>query len=463
MHQIRSYLKPHTTGLAVLLITLTAAWLRFYKLGEWSFWGDEVFSLTNKPDGFMISLSTRLIHAVTGLLGSNEFNARLTPALIGIATIPILCYLTAQVFGRQAGLISSALLAISHWHIYWSQNARFYVLLLLFYTLAMMYFYLGIEKNRPTLLLLSLAFLGLAVQERLLALFLLPVEIIYLILLFILPLEKPAGLNLRNLLIYFAPGAIAAAMITAPYLSGFDEWMAGFGVINSDPLWIFSGFIYYVGIPIVCLGGLGAIHLLSRKNRAGLYFGLASVVPLMGITALSAFHYTANRYIFISLTSWVILTGFAAYEFYQQQKGNAWLLAASVLAILFATPLSEDYLYFSYQNGNRENWRAAIEFIRERQKEGDRVYVSNTDIGDYYMERRTIPMEKFNADQIALSDRRTWFIEDFTLRERLPNALIWIWANAQPKASFDVVVRGRIFTMKVYLYDPACKNVRCPP
>jgi hypothetical protein len=208
---------------------------------------------------------------------------------------------------------------------------------------------------------------------------------------------------------------------------------------------------------------LGAIYLLVRKNRAGLYFGLAAVVPLLCITFLSLYHYTANRYIFISLTSWVILAGVAAHALFQQQKGDAWLLAASVLAILFATSLSEDYLYYFHQNGNRENWRAAIEFVQERQKEGDRIYIGNTDVGDYYMGRRTIPMEKFSPDQIASNNRRIWFIEDFTLGERLPNTLAWIWANAQPMASFDVVVRGRIFTMRVYLYDPACKNVRCAP
>ncbi len=461
MHKVFSFLKLHYARLAVCLITLTAALLRFHKLGAWSFWGDEVFSLSNKPDGFMLSLSTRLIHAAIAFWGANEFSARLFPALIGIATIPILYNLTAQIFGRQAGVISSALLAVSHWHIYWSQNARFYVLLLLFYTLAMVYFYLGIEKNRPTLLLLSLMFLGLAVQERLLALFLLPVMVIYLILLFILPFKRPAGLNLRNLLIYFAPGVIAAALIIAPYLGGLDQWMAGFGLVNSDPLWIFSGFIYYVGIPVICLGGLGMVYLLLKRNRAGLFFGLGAVVPLLGITFLSPFHYTANRYIFISLTSWVILASVAAYELFQQQKGEARLLAVGVFAILLATSMSEDYLYFSYQNGNRENWRAAIEFVRERQIEGDRVYIGNADVGDYYMGRRTIPMEKFKADQIALNDHRIWFIEDFTLGERLPNVQAWIQANAQQKASFDVIVRGRYFTMKVYLYDPACKVIQC--
>jgi hypothetical protein len=44
-------------------IIMVAAVLRFYKLGEWSFWGDEVFSLSG-VDGLC---SRRLIRATTAL------------------------------------------------------------------------------------------------------------------------------------------------------------------------------------------------------------------------------------------------------------------------------------------------------------------------------------------------------------------------------------------------------------
>jgi predicted membrane-bound mannosyltransferase len=174
MRRLASIPRPYTLFLAVFLLTLCAAILRFYKLGEWSFWGDEVFTLGTKPDGFIRSLSTSLIHAMTSIWGVNEWNARLVPALVGIITIPVIYFITTRLFGSSVGLISSALLAVSTWHIYWSQNVRFYALLLLFYSLALFSFYLALEKNRPWLLLLSLILFGLAAQERMLALVLIP-------------------------------------------------------------------------------------------------------------------------------------------------------------------------------------------------------------------------------------------------------------------------------------------------
>src|SRR5512139_450774 len=149
MPRLISILRPYSTLLLVVLITGVAAFLTFYKLGAWSFWGDEVFTLGSKPDGFIRSLSTSLIHATTGILGINEWNARLIPALVGIITIPVFYFIVSRLFGSSVGLISSALLAVSTWHIYWSQTVRFYALLLLLYSLALFSFYLALEKNRP--------------------------------------------------------------------------------------------------------------------------------------------------------------------------------------------------------------------------------------------------------------------------------------------------------------------------
>jgi len=186
-------------------IVIVAAGLRFYRLGEWSFWGDEVFSLSSKVDGFIQSTSVSLIQATTAALGTNEWSARLAPAFIGILSIPVLYFPIRQVSGVGTALIAASLLAVSTWHLYWSQNARFYVLLLILYTLALLTFYLGIENDKPWFIVASLILFGLAAKERLLALFFVPVALSYIVLLKILPFEKPAGYRLTNLAIFFLP------------------------------------------------------------------------------------------------------------------------------------------------------------------------------------------------------------------------------------------------------------------
>ncbi|OGO35107.1 MAG: hypothetical protein A2W35_11500 [Chloroflexi bacterium RBG_16_57_11] len=377
------------------------------------------------------------------------------PALVGIITIPVFYFIVARLFGSSVGLISSALLAVSTWHIYWSQNVRFYALLLLFYSLALFSFYLALEENRPWLLLLSLILLGFAAQERMLALVLLPVVVSYLLALLVLPFEKPPGLNIRNLAIYFTPGLVVAIFIAGPFLGNLSAWTTGFGRINNNPLWLFSGFIYYVGFPLVCMACFGAVFLLLRKDRAGLFFGLAAIIPLFTIMAVSIIQFSANRYFFISLTSWITLASLATYELIRQLKGKARLLAVGVLVLLLGTSLSEDYLYYRYQNGNRDDWRSAFIFIRERLQDDDLVFAGDPDVGDYYLGQRTFSTGDFEESAFRSKFRRAWFVIDMNTQELYPQQLAWIEEHARQVANFDVPLRGRTFKMRVYLYDPA--------
>ena len=135
------------------------------------------------------------------------------PSCFGVVSIPVLYGFIRKVFNPRVGLTASLFLALSPWHIYWSQNARFYTALLLFYTLALFTFYIGIEEDRPWVLVASLVFLGLAARERLLALFFIPVVLGYLLILKITPFRTPPGLRWRNLAIYFLPGLSLGAFL----------------------------------------------------------------------------------------------------------------------------------------------------------------------------------------------------------------------------------------------------------
>ena len=190
--------------LALLLITGAAAFLRLYRLGDWSFWEDESFTLSGKEDGFTYtfirhSLTTDLIQQFTLRWGKDEWTARLIPALIGIATIPVFYFLLRRAFSSNVALLATAGLAVSTWHLYWSQSARFYVSLLLFYTLASVFFYYGLEENRPQFMLWALISFGLAIKERLLAAFLLPVAGLYIASILLLKVRATTWAHLAQL------------------------------------------------------------------------------------------------------------------------------------------------------------------------------------------------------------------------------------------------------------------------
>ena len=446
-------------------ITLVAALLRFYKLGDWSFWGDEIFSVGFKEDGFNYSFLRRslaggMIRLATTTLGTSEWSARLFPALIGIISVPILYFPIKRLFGAPVAILASALLAISPWHLYWSQNARFYSLLLLFYSLALFYLAIGIEEERPWFLLFSVIFLGLAARERLVALFFIPVILSYIFLLKILSIDNPLRHQLRNLLLLFTPGVVLSLFFVVPYLRNLNQWLMGFGGPNNSPFWILAGTISYISLPVVCLGGVGAVYFFFNRNRAVLLISLSAAIPLVLMAGIALFHYSANRYVFITLTSWILLAALAVKELFTHLKGHIRIFSAGLVCLLFIALIKEDILYYQYQNGNRPDWKAAFAFIQSHKEPGELVLSANRELGDYYLQETTKGLESFDFNNIKEAGVKVWIVDDWTAKDINRDTMRWVEENAGLVAIYDVWVQARNFSMRVYLYDPVSSHTQ---
>ena len=446
-------------GIAV--VTVVAAGLRLYKLGQWSFWGDEVITL-GRAESFLSlppqhwSVTRLLTYISLQIFGVSEWSARLAPAVLGILTIPVMYLLVRKIWGRSVGILAVSLLAISTWHVYWSQNARFYTALLLFYALGMLLLYRGLEEDRPAFLAMSLVMFGLSVQERLIALMFVPVIAIYLLAIKLFGFQAPKGIRLRNLLIFIIPGLLIAVLLPLlyPIVRQPSLWLSIFGRINSNPLWILSGVVYYVGIPVIGMAIAGAAFKLRQRDRSALFLTVGVVVPLAAIMFISMFHFAANRYLFETLPFWIILASIATVSLIERISGYTRVLAVGGLLILVLSPLSEDFLYYRYQNGNRDDWRSAFAYVESLKKPDDLVISANRLTAEYYMEGAVMTMNGLDKQDLDGIVQRTWFVQDMNVEERYPDVLRWIDANAQLMANFDVHVRARIFKMRVYLYDP---------
>ncbi len=445
-------------------ITVLAGLFRFYKLGTWSFWYDEIYTLRDVGNIFNLGLlnqqfSRVLIYSTVNLLGTSEFTARLAPAVMGILTIPVLYFPTRKIFSPGVALLSALFLAISPWHLYWSQNARFYTALLLFYSLALFAFYFAFEKDRPLYLLFFLVLLGLAVQERLFAVFMVPIAALYLLAVKYPPFEKPAGLRARNIWLLVVPVILIGLAAGYEFISNPEKWLAGFGWVNNNPFWLMGGVVYYIGLVYLCMGSVGGWFLVHQKNRAGLLLAIAATFPILAILALSPIQYTANRYAFIALTSWLILAAAGVWELIRRVESKTWYLAAGVLLILLLEPVSEAVLYYRYQNGNRDNWKAAFTLINRLKSPDDQVVVTNTLLGDYYTDGKdTVNYRALDLGNLP-SVGRYWFVEDNNVGDKSPPTLRWLQQNADLIAVFDVHARARVFKMRVYLYQPDVKPV----
>jgi mannosyltransferase len=133
------------TDAAILLpIVALAAFLRFYRLDYQSLWYDEAYtaSVTNPatvglsyiwssgPVAYMPPLHHTLVY-LSRLVGTGEASLRLPSVLTGILTV-ILIYLTAKYcFSRRVASFAALIASVSTFHVYYSQEARAYSLLML--------------------------------------------------------------------------------------------------------------------------------------------------------------------------------------------------------------------------------------------------------------------------------------------------------------------------------------------
>lgn len=524
--------------LLLVIITLAAAALRFYKLGEWSFWIEEHHSLRHalelvfsaKIFTYTHPLFYVLIKPVLAFLGVNEWTARLLPTLIGIATVPLLFWITRKLFGFPVALLAATLLAVAPWHIYWSQNSRFYTLVLLLSTLSLFSFYWGLEKDDFRYIAASLVTVVLAGASHALAVLLLPMFIIYFLLLKVLPFEKPAGLRWRNLLPFLLLPLVGYAgfnairvfqagetsLTTMLYSKFFDKSTASF-IGYDSPYAMLTAVVYYIGTPLAFLTIPGSFFLLTKKKRIGLLLILGSWGVLAAIMLLTLFASTASRYVFMSLPCWVILGAVAVKELYDRARTQTgfvvWifgilllllrdpvvedvlyyaggqesavrlivvgaavcllgllLLARSghplkysgvtvwglgIFLIILVHPATANTLYYTYQHGHRDNWKAASATITERKQQGDVVVSSITPVAQYYLREEAQHIKFVDLNKVMLNGHRVWFVEDFGVGQLMGTTFeTWAAANCNLVADWDHWVAGRNWKMRVHLCEP---------
>lgn len=449
---------PLYAPLVLTAITLLAAALRFYQLGAWGFWIDEIYTIQRALGGtageaFTNPLSFRLIGLALASLGTDEFNARLVPAVIGVISIPVFYFPIRRLFGTTTALLAVLLLAVSPWHLYWSQNARFYTALVLFYGLAELFFFFWIETDNLWYLLPTGLFFGLAILERRVTLFFAPVVAVYFVALLFLPFGRPPGLRWRNILIMVVPALAFAGyeLLSAGYVVSFFTKIVGH---QHNPLRVLLSVIYDLGLPLFLVALLGGVYLLRQKSRAGLFLLVGALVPLILLVVMAPFTQTFSRYIFHTLPNWIILAAVGAKELVAHTQKPARLLALGVALLLVADAIGQDVLYYTFQNGNREDFKSAFAVVQAEKQADDLVVAGRPEVGAYYLGGEVLPPQAVTVKGITEGEQRVWFVIDN--RSGIPPFLQrWVEANTQLVSVHDVSIPGKLMTMRVYLYQPA--------
>ena len=127
---------------AIIGLTLIALLLRFWGLTRQSLWADEAFTVIYAQifegytaQKFFFNLQGP-VHAAalyfwSCLFGTGEAALRSFGAILGTATIPCFYWALRPVLRRKAAILACLLLAVSPFHLWYSQEVRNYVLLIL--------------------------------------------------------------------------------------------------------------------------------------------------------------------------------------------------------------------------------------------------------------------------------------------------------------------------------------------
>jgi len=388
---------------ALLIVITGAAWLRFFHLGDWSLWLDEALTVSDTLYVFKGLSLWQAIHFrplnfwLTGWMFSvlpvSEWSARLVPCLVGVITIPVLYYISREFLGNIAAMLSSTLLALSTWHIYWSQNARGFALLLFFSMISMGLFYSGLEKGNRIHLLGSLVALGIAYLAHPVALFMLLAYCGYLVLIPLTGFVRPPGYTASVLSVFCIPLALVVAL-TLPGLAGLAGKVLSTYRSGGNPFYVFASVAYYVQPVFMVLGSAGVGILLFRRDRLGLFLGSLMVVPLVSLLALSAVRGGSAVYVFHSLPVYYIAATVVLTEIIRMNHAKALGLGLAVIIALFALQAGRTFEYFTYQYGDRPRWKEATEYVATAANSGDVIASGAAPVVDYYLGSRAFKLRK---------------------------------------------------------------------
>ena len=168
--------QPSTVAWGILAITALAVVLRSLGLSQ-SLWIDEVSTLEYATSGFLEQLTvfvspnnhllnTLFIKLSTAVFGESEWSVRLPAVIFGVATVPVLYWLTRRSLGAWPAMAVTLLLAVSYHHVFFSQNARGYAAHLFLSLLATGLFLRGLRQDRlrnwiPYIIVMFLNFVAL--------------------------------------------------------------------------------------------------------------------------------------------------------------------------------------------------------------------------------------------------------------------------------------------------------------
>jgi uncharacterized membrane protein len=260
------FTKKHFIELAAVL--LFGLFVRLYGLSAESLWFDEAFTIKfARLDLFEIfsrcennpPLYNMIMHGWIHFFGVSEFSIRLPSVVFGVLALFVMYKTGCRLFNKNVGLLSSLLLGISVFHIWYSQEARNYSLAVLATLLSMYYFLKLLKSGHPKTLLGYIFFSFLLMYSHIYGLFIIFSQNMYLGCIFLF-----SGQTIRISLKKWVLSQLGLLILFSPWVAIFINRLL---FVQTGDWWLTEPNIHSV---------FGSFLIYSNNNRFVLYLFLAA-------------------------------------------------------------------------------------------------------------------------------------------------------------------------------------------
>lgn len=445
--------RPFWILLAAALLIGTG--LRFFKLDAGNFWLDELYTIRSASNlargewqwtkvlGYVpteLGLEAAGVDAESldpddpsgwKAAGVDEWTARLPTAVMGILTIPLLALASRPVLGNRAAGLLAVLLAVSPWHLYWSQAARFYIPQFLFYNLSLALYFGATRPLRPARFAAAMACFVIAFMCQ-------PTS---LILGLVFAADWAAGLVRRRPVrlglsgwsaVLVAAGACAALAVADRVTGRATLHQALTNEMMQSPAGVIAAAAYLIWPTVAVLAALSGVWLWSRRPRLALYLGAGAVIPIALFAALSAVAPVGSRYTFVALYCWLALAAVGADRAWRvllPRAGPA--LAAAPAAMLLTASMVSCAIYFNSGGNFHARWGDAAKALRAMRQPGEPVFADHPGpayITAYYLGEPIRDLPRSTA-AVAEIPGTSWYLIEHN--KPTPSARFWLMEGAE--------------------------------
>ena len=473
------------------LIVLVGAILRFWNLGTWGLWMDEVLTVLHAKQLSIESLGINPLPYLAVKLslttwGADEWGARFVPCIVGLASIPLIFLMGRSLANSRVGIFAAAFVSLSNWHLYWSQNSRGYIFTFLFGMLTAWSFYRAIQHDRPVMMFGALLAAICLILSHTLSIFIIPALAGYAASFWLVDVfprmqglfvqtqevrdslspssedntRHPRGLTWRNLLIFFLPFTVPLVVLIIPE---FRNWLVsgwGLNLWRRSPIYIIFTLVYGLSVP-VAVTAFFSLFVKPIENSVRFLVCYAGI-PLVLLMIASRFQNVAGYYLFFTSPAYFLLCAIGC-DRISRLKSLPIVSRVVLPCVIIVTMLSQNYLYFSVENGGRPKWREAFSTIRAQMKDSDQVVLSLPEMNRYYlpelksigikevMDRRSVLAEEWRSERA-----RVWFVIDagtFDVFDSGRELRQWIRQRGRIVETFPVSARAKDRTINLYLWD----------